>query len=394
MRIAYLTTYPPTPCGIGEYTRFLIEGLLARCPRCEIHVYADYFGKPRSPYIDEDTGALIIPCHVRSRPSYKRILQALRKGAEEHGRYDVLHIQHEYGLHPRSEALAGFVEEASRYADRIAITLHSVYHSLMGHEYTWFQRRISAVADIVVVHSPIQEFELWSQGVGLDNVYMIPHGTFFNPYLKTPREKLLEKLGVRGVEEDEVLLATPGFLRWDKGLDLLVDAALRLKARGRRFKVLIAGDVQKKKHIPMVREVLRRVELLGSTAVTLRRRLSRDELLSVLAVADIVVLPYREKKGLFSVSGILHLAMGSGKPMVVTRIPRLFEYYYLAPELSAPENNTAIIAERIDRLLRGTVDASEISERTWSYAVRTSWSSVASMHLEAYSASSRIYPEL
>jgi glycosyltransferase involved in cell wall biosynthesis len=391
MRIAYLTTYPPTPCGIGEYTRFLIEGLQAKCPRCEVHVYADYYGKPRAPYTDPSTKALVIPCHIRSKPSYKRILDAMRRGVEQHGRYDVLHIQHEYGLHPHSERLISFMEEAKRFADKLAITLHSVYHSLMGPEYTWFQKRVSAIADMVIVHSPVQEFELWSQGVGLDNVYLIPHGTLENPYLGEDKERLLSKLGID--VGDATLISTPGFLRWDKGLDLLADSALRLRARGRSFKLLIAGDVQKKKHIPMVREVLNAVRRLGDTAMLLRRRLSREELLAILAASDIVVLPYRERKGLFSVSGVLHLAMGSRKPMVITRIPRLFEYYYIVPELSAPENNTAMITERIDRLLRGTVDPGEIARRVWSYASRTTWGRVASMHLEAYSSSMPIYPE-
>ena len=393
MRIAFLTTYPPTPCGIGEYTALLIEGLKEQCPRCSIHVYADYYGKPHRPYMDE-RGALVIPCHARSRPSYKRILRALREGVKEHGKYDVLHIQHEYGLHPRSEALIEFVENARKYADKIAVTLHSVYHSLMGHEYTWFQKRVSALADLIVIHSPVQEFELWSQGIGLDNVAMIPHGTLFNPYTKRPRKELLAKIGVKGIGDDDVIVTTPGFLRWDKGLDLLVDAALRLRARERRFKILIAGDVQKKKHLPLVRSVIETVRKLESIAILLKKRLRRDELLGVLAASDIVVLPYREKKGLFSVSGILHLAMGSRKPLVVTRIPRLFEYYYLVPSLAAPENNTAMIAERIDRLLRGTIDVKDVVEKVWNYAVATSWSHVAEMHLEAYSNTGYVYPEL
>jgi len=392
MRIAYLTTYPPTPCGIGEYTRLLIEGLRDKCPRCTIHVYADYFGKPRKPYVDSGTGALIIPCHIRSKPSYKKILGALEKGVEEHGKYDVLHLQHEYGLHPNSEAFIKFVEEAKQYADKVAITLHSVYHSVMGYEYTWFQKRISALTDIVVVHSPLQEFELWSQGVGLDNVYMIPHGTLINPYLNDLKDEVLGSMGIRVGEE--VLIATPGFLRWDKGLDLLADAASRLRARGRRFKVIVAGNIQKKKHLPSVRSALNALKGLGDLAIIVRRRLTRDELLRILAASDMVVLPYREKKGLYSVSGILHLAMGSRKPLVVTRIPRLFEYYYLAPELSAPENNTALIAERIDRLLRGTIGWEEVGEKVWGYALKTSWSRIAGMHLEAYSSGGRIYPQV
>ncbi|MDK2384070.1 MAG: glycosyltransferase, partial [Candidatus Korarchaeota archaeon] len=292
---------------------------------------------------------------------------------------------------PRSESLIDFAEKARRFADTVAITLHSVYHSIMGPEYTWFQKRVSALADIVVVHSPIQEFELWSQGVGLDNVYLIPHGTLANPYAGKEKEELLGSLGAEA--GGDPLIVTPGFLRWDKGLDLLAEAALRLRARGRRFRLLIAGDVQKKKHLPLVKGIIESVQRLGRTAIILRRRLGRDELLMILAAADVVVLPYREKKGLYSVSGILHLAMGSAKPMVATRIPRLFEYYYLVPELSAPENNTAALAERIDRLLRGSLDPSRVALRVKEYAARTSWSSAAGMHLEAYSGA-HAYPEV
>jgi len=41
MRISFLTTYPPTRCGIGRYASFLISALLKEYPSLEIFILTD-----------------------------------------------------------------------------------------------------------------------------------------------------------------------------------------------------------------------------------------------------------------------------------------------------------------------------------------------------------------
>ena len=61
-----------------------------------------------------------------------------------------------------------------------------------------------------------------------------------------------------------------------------------------------------------------------------------QEILEVIALADAVALPYIDVKGLYSVSGALHLTMGSLKPVIGSRIPRLIELYQYASRLTFP----------------------------------------------------------
>ena len=44
MRIAYLSTYPPTPCGVAEYTRSLVEALKTLANSVEIVILSDKVG--------------------------------------------------------------------------------------------------------------------------------------------------------------------------------------------------------------------------------------------------------------------------------------------------------------------------------------------------------------
>ncbi len=57
------------------------------------------------------------------------------------------------------------------------------------------------------------------------------------------------------------------------------------------------------------------------SVVHVEKYLSHDQILKLAALADAIVLPYRDKPGAYAASGILHLSMGSLKPIVGTRVP-------------------------------------------------------------------------
>ena len=96
-----------------------------------------------------------------------------------------------------------------------------------------------------------------------------------------------------------------------------------------------------------------------------------------------MVFPYVVEK-FYAVSGALHLAMGSKKPAICTRVAKLVECNELAPETSTPAGKYREIAEKITLLLLDQGLAERIANKLWSYAEQTSWDRVAERHIALY----------
>ncbi len=330
----------------------------------------------REPYMDRVAQARIIPCYERIDQSYKGLLEALT----ENGPVDLLHVEHEYGIYGEGTALLNALDEAKAegLASRVVITMHTVYHPYSGRSGALrFQEEMRDVVDAVIVHSRLQEFELQTQGIPAEKIHRIPHGTLINPYLGYPRGQLAQSLGIDPGIFEGLVLVTPGFIRRDKGLDVLASALRGLGEGG--FTFIAAGE-------PRNPEVLEEVMDLRDRGrvIIITRYLSSDEILRLIALSDAIVLAYRDKPGTYSVSGILHLSMGSLKPIIGTRTPRLVELYSHAPRMTIPPGNPVEL-RRLLRWIRVNYDyAVAYMAETYAYAARTEWHRIARRHIALY----------
>ncbi len=398
MRIVFLGRYPPVRCGVAEYTFYLVRELRRQFPEHEVIVLANTDTHPDAEFGLID-GVKVVRCFSSTSPDYGAVLKTL----EEIGGADILHVQHEYGIFPPRRQFVRFLAEAKKFVRRLVVTLHTVYAPVKaldiiirgiepGADVKWYmdavstdyemvshQRKIVEIADAVIVHSILQEFELWMQLIDISKVYKIPHGTFTNPYSNTDKETLLKMLNIPGVEPETPLVTVPGFLRVDKGLDILLKAFEKVAKETNA--VLVIGGSTPQKHA-QVRELVQ--SSVSRHIKFIDKFLTRKELYTLLAAADLIVLPYREKRGSISVSGVLHLAMGSKRPIVATRVPRLVEYYTIAPELCTPPENPEKLAEKIIYALHNKDKLKKYVDRVWEYAIETSWPNTAKKHVQLY----------
>lgn len=381
MRVAFVSRYPPVHCGVAEYTRLLAHALLSVEPRLEVYVLStrEAGGEPYR----EQPGVRVVPSYERFDASYSGLLDALA----EIGGVDVLHLQHEYGIYGDTPRVVEAMLEArgEGLARSVVATLHTVYHPYGAAEKPERLElyRVLQDADAVVAHSYLQEFELYSQGLSPRLVNRIPHGTLVNPYLDVDRPRLARGLGVDPASLQGVVLAIPGFLRPDKGLDTLLEAARSLARRGVEFTLVVAGEPQGARGGEVL-EQLREARETTEWLLHIDRYLSGDELLKLTALADALVLPYRDPPGKYAVSGILHMSMGSMKPIVGTRVPRLVELYQYAPRLAAPPGDPAGLAQLLEWLIRNYDYTVAYMSGLYSYAVRTQWIRMARRHLQLY----------
>ncbi len=323
------------------------------------------------------------PCYERLADNYTGLLQCL----EEHGGVDVLHISHEYGIYGDTPAVFQAALEAKNQglARAAVATLHTVYHPQgleRGREQRLEAQRWASKLDTVVVHSVLQEYELRSQGFPAEKVELIPHGTPFNPYAEQNPDKLLEEIGIDPAEAPRPRLVTPGFLRPDKGLDTLAETALLLRRQGVKATFIVAGTPQGR--AAELVERLAREEAERGVFMLIERYLTREELQKLVAAADAVILPYRDRPGKYSVSGILHEAMSVYKPIIGTRVPRLVELEQYAPSMTVPPQDPRGIAALTLRAVKEPVVTDQYMQPLYHYTVATAWRKLALRHIMLY----------
>jgi glycosyltransferase involved in cell wall biosynthesis len=245
------------------------------------------------------------------------------------------------------------------------------------------QKSLGELVDAIIVHSSLQEFELLNQGVSYNKLFRIPHGTFINPYVSSDRYHLLDELGLRA--DNRKLLIVPGFLRRNKGPDLILEAFRVLERKcNNGMKLVVWGEAQGSDNLRFVTQLFGKHRFREDNVIFARGFLEREAMLKLLASMDLVVLPYVEPPHCYSVSGAFHMTIGSFKPVVCTRVPKLIECYEIAPSLVVTPNNPDLLAAKIHDVLTRIEVYQEDLRALNEYARKTSWQNVARMHVRLY----------
>lgn len=129
------------------------------------------------------------------------------------------------------------------------------------------------------------------------------------------REAERKKLGY---EKDDLLLLFFGYIRKYKGLDILLEAVARLKGDFPRLRLLVVGEFYDDSNF-----YTKKIETLGISSVVkvINSYVPNEEVSTYYQPADAVVLPYRSA----TQSGILNIAYGFNKPVIVTNVGGLTE---------------------------------------------------------------------
>jgi glycosyltransferase involved in cell wall biosynthesis len=122
-------------------------------------------------------------------------------------------------------------------------------------------------------------------------------------------------------EDDEKVILFFGYVRKYKGLDLLIQSLkiLQQSDTSRKYKLLIAGEFYENRE-----NYLSLIENLDLTdkVIIYDSYIPNERVKEFFVASDLVVLPYRGA----TQSGILNLAYGFGKPVVVTNVGGLSEF--------------------------------------------------------------------
>ncbi|WP_169744233.1 glycosyltransferase family 4 protein [Knoellia aerolata] len=230
---------------------------------------------------------------MRSRAVTYSARARARRRAWEGADFDLVHLHY----------LNRFTDAVARLPSPVVISVHDVvpHRARLGPVEHSVLRRTYGRGDALVVHHEALRSQLVRKfDIDPQRIHVVPHQVFRTSHLRAPAGG-----------PSTVLFF--GALRHNKGLEVFIDAAERL--RGSEIEFVIAGRGARDLEALAIEAATRNPKIRAEIGfVTLERK---QELFTN---ASLVALPYT---AFASQSGVLHDAYGHGRPVVVTDVGAL-----------------------------------------------------------------------
>ena len=364
MRISFISTYPPTECGIATYTRDLREALdardhetsvVAQMGACGDNVFPVY--RADQPYVDD----LFAAC-TRLTP-------------------DVVHVQHEYGLFGPHHG-AAFVDLLLRFKlcdVPVVTTLHTVYESLTSSQRIILDEVARHSAGLIV-HEDYQKAtllnELGGANPGLaDRVHVIEHGVRQMDPVPGAKAKL-------GLEGRKVVMLC-GYFRESKCFHRVIDMLPELIENEPEVTLVLAGKVRGVEARDYRDKLIKQAQDLGVSDEHLRifrGQFPQHTFDTVLSAADVICLPYRAG----AQSGMLCQCLALGRPVVTSDLQAFRRVFDRAGGGMACGTDEQFVAGILQALQDGEWRKETLGRAKRYIAEHSGWSNVAERHEAAY----------
>jgi polysaccharide biosynthesis protein PslF len=359
--VAWISTYPPTTCGLATYTASLlgaVERHRSVAARCTVVSLVD---EPSA----STAGGIEVHEHQRGDAS------ALARTVAVLDQHDVVSMQHEFGIYAGEDGA-----EAVDLIDAVATPTLVTYHTVLR-EPSARQRRIvthlaARSARSIVMSVAAAKRLVTHYGVRDEQIEVLPHG--FDPRLTPPPE------GVRHpTPPTRPLALTWGLIGPGKGLEVAIEAfaALtdldplpRYRITGATHPGVVAwsGESYRQELVDLVRD-----RGLQDVVEFDNRYLDAPSLHAQIRSADLIVLPYLSTEQV--TSGVLTEAIGAGKPVVATRFPHAVEVLASGAGIAVQQGDPTTMAAAIRTVLTEPGRAAQMAwaarrvARDWTWPV-------------------------
>ncbi len=267
---------------------------------------------------------------------------------------DLIHIQHEFGIMPHK------INSDSK----IIITFHAVFKTPKT-----LLKQLESDLNIVgyIVHSKIAGKVLRMNTKKA--VYTIPHGS---EIIKLPyeskslirKELNFDKLRIRDSDKCAFVF---GFQSDNKNFNRIIDACKNMG-----IKLIISGA----KHECGFESEL--IKYNKNNVTFLNRFLDDNEVNMYSSACDLLIFDYVTQKH-YSCSGAMHRVIGSGNPVICSRINHFSDIIENEQCLKFRDQ------EELELKIKEALEKNEeFSKKALEYANSTSWETVAKLHLDVY----------
>ena len=355
--IQFLSTYPPTSCGLATFTTAL-RGAIAdeRHSTQGLGVVSLVDERPRQ----RRAGAVYE--HLNGDPaSVVRTVDVLNTS-------DVVFVQHEYGIYGQPDGRE-VIDLMSGLEVPAVVTLHTVLTHPSSNQRSILEKVVALSARTIVMSETAHARLVSGYSVDPAKIRVVPHGARVS--LSGPS---LAK-GTRPV------VLTWGLIGPGKGLELAIDAVSGLHDLSPLPRYIILGKTHPKVQASQgdaYRDgLIARAIGLGLDDVVEfdGRYLDLEGLTRAVRQADVVVLPYESTEQV--TSGVLVEAIAAGKPVIATAFPHAVELLGTGAGIVVPHGEPKALAAALRKVLTDPALASAMAREAARIGSTLQWPAIA-----------------
>lgn len=383
MRLAVISTYPPRPCGIGQFSKDLRAALLGTSDGIAVDIVSIVREKPRN-----EAPEVAVRLRQDVRSDYPAAAHMLNSRGT-----DVVLLEHEYGIFGGEVGsyVLSFVEELRQ---PLVVTLHTVLSAPAVRQAETLRALCERASLVTVFTETARRMVVDAHLVPPERVRVVPHGApsmllpEHNPYRASAPAFATPLVGVQPVGprpalerlEGRTVLSTFGLISGSKGIEVAISALPTIVAKHPDALYLIAGQT----HPEVVKSEGERYRLslermvrdldLADNVHFVDRFLSDDDLALLLGATDLYLTPYGSREQI--VSGALTFAVVAGCPVVST------PYFYAEDLLGSgagvlvPFGNSDALADAVLALLDDPAALAEARRVATRVGSQLAWPSV------------------
>ncbi|GMQ86692.1 MAG: glycosyltransferase [Acidimicrobiia bacterium] len=355
--IAFLSTYPPTSCGLATFTDSL-RGAIAEERGSDDGLGVVSLVDSRS---DESKPEVVYQHLNGDRHSLMRAINTLNS-------FDGVVIQHEYGIFDGPDG-SEVLDLLSSLGVPSVVTLHTVLSQPTTSQRSILEKVVTLVDRTIVMSDAANQRIVEGYDVDPTRVRVIPHGasdSLGGPSLANGTRPVVLTWGLIG----------PG-----KGLETAIDAFADLQDLRPLPRYVILGKTHPKVEAfhgdAFLEGLVARVHDRGMDDVIEfdSRYLDSDALTVAVRKADLVVLPYESTEQV--TSGVLVEAIAAGKPVVATAFPHAVELLSTGAGIVVPHGDSVALTAAIRAVLCDPSSAARMAAEARLISSNLYWPAIA-----------------
>lgn len=384
MKIAYISTWFPTRCGLANFSNDLSKAV-ARAGRGTVTWGAIAYAIDSHTRYGKEVDFII---DARADENFFKAAEFINtKG------YDVVSLQHEFRSFGPDEHRGKIVLElCKRIKKPIIATLHHIVtpptFSTQALENTLriqITRELSMLcSSLIVMTKQAVEHLVHLVGIPREKIQLVPHGC--HRFCVTKSHEELRTL--YGLPKEKLIFGTTGLFFPEKGLEYQIEAFARLVEKRQDCILWICGvhhpklDRQKK-YVHRIKEKVRALGLQQHIFFN-EKFFSLQTFGEVFALIDIYLNTNLWERGQADSSGSLSFALGMGKSIISTTFVHAQEAIGKDRGILVPFRDTDALYRAMVTMATDTTFRVTCAEKAYQYAEDILWPQIGTQYYELF----------